>query len=49
MTNCNNRPDCPCPFCTARRKRHEEGRSESEQQNQLAEDFLNAYAATVGK
>lgn len=43
-SKCTNRPDCSCDFCTRRNARHAEGKSEKEEQNQLAEDFLRSYS-----
>lgn len=44
---CNNRPDCPCPFCVQVRKELAEGSSPKDQEDKVLQDFLSAYAATV--
>ena len=42
-SKCTSRPDCPCDFCVKVRAEIAEGRSEKDQENQLAEDFLRSF------
>ena len=46
MTGAKNaaRPDCPCDFCVRVRAEIAEGRSENDEQNKIAEDFLRSYS-----
>ena len=41
--NCTSRPDCSCNFCTRLREKHASGKSEKEELNRAAEDFLRSY------
>jgi hypothetical protein len=43
---CTSRPDCPCDFCVRVRAEIAEGRSEKDEQNKIAEDFLRSYSQT---
>jgi hypothetical protein len=43
---CTSRPDCPCDFCIRVRAEIAEGRSEKDEQNKIAEDFLCSYLLT---
>jgi hypothetical protein len=45
-SKCTSRPDCPCDFCVRIRAEIAEGRSEKDNENQLAEDFLRSYLQT---
>jgi hypothetical protein len=45
-SKCTSRPDCPCDFCVRIRAEIAEGRSEKDQEDQLAEDFLRSYSQT---
>jgi hypothetical protein len=45
-SKCTCRPDCPCDFCVRVRAEIEEGRSEKDEQNKIAEDFLRSYSQT---
>jgi hypothetical protein len=45
-SKCTSRPDCPCDFCVRVRTKIAEGRSEKDNENQLAEDFLRSYSRT---
>jgi hypothetical protein len=44
VTVCTSRPDCSCDFCINLRAKHAEGRSEKDEENRLAEDFLRSYS-----
>ena len=43
-SKCTSRPDCPCDFCVRVRAEIAEGRSEKDEQNKIAEDFLRSYS-----
>ena len=45
-SKCTSRPDCPCDFCVGVRAEIAEGRSEKDEQNKIAEDFLLSYSQT---
>ena len=45
-SKCTSRPDCPCAFCVRVRAEIAEGRSEKDNENQLAEGFLRSYSQT---
>jgi hypothetical protein len=45
-SKCTSRPDCPCDFCVRVRAEIAEGRSEKDEQNKIAEDFLRSYSQT---
>ena len=47
-SKCTSRPECPCDFCVRVRVRAKiaEGRSEKDEQNKVAEDFLRSYSQT---
>jgi hypothetical protein len=45
-SKCTSRPDCPCDFCVRVHAEIEEGHSEKDKENQLAEDFLRSYSQT---
>jgi hypothetical protein len=45
-SKCTSRPDCPCDFCVRVRAEIAEGRSEKDEQNKIAEDFLRRYSQT---
>jgi hypothetical protein len=45
-SKCTSRPDCPCDFCVRVRAEITEGRSEKDEQNKIAEDFLRSYSQT---
>ena len=45
-SKCTGRPDCPCDFCVRVRTEIEEGRSDKDEQNKTAEDFLRSYSQT---
>jgi hypothetical protein len=45
-SKCTSRPDCPCDFCVRVRAKIAEGRSEKDEQNKIAEDFLRSYSRT---
>jgi hypothetical protein len=49
MTLCTSRPDCPCEFCVSLRAKHAEGRSEKDEENRLAEEFLRSYSTRALK
>jgi hypothetical protein len=46
-SNCTSRPECPCDFCVRVRAEIAEGRSEKDEQNKIAEDFLRNRAAEI--
>jgi hypothetical protein len=48
-SKCTSRADCPCDFCVALRAKHAEGRSEKDEENQLAEEFLRSYSTRAVK
>jgi hypothetical protein len=41
-----SRPNCPCDFCVRVRAEIAEGRSEKDEQNKIAEDFLRSHSQT---
>jgi hypothetical protein len=43
-SKCTSRPDCPCDFCARLRAKIAGGRSEKDEQNKIAEDFLRSYS-----
>jgi hypothetical protein len=43
-SKCTSRPTCPCDFCVRVRAEIAEGRSEKDEQNKIAEDFLRSYS-----
>jgi hypothetical protein len=43
-SECTSRPDCPCDFCGGLRAKTTGGRSEKDEQNKIAEDFLRSYS-----
>ena len=45
-SKCTSRPDCPCDFCARLRAKHNGGRSEKDEQNKIAEDFLRSFSVT---
>jgi hypothetical protein len=45
-SKCTSRPACPCDFCVRVRAGIAEGRSEKDEQNKIAEDFLRSYSQT---
>jgi hypothetical protein len=45
-SKCTSRPDCPCDFCVRARAEIAEGRSEKDEQNKIAENFLLSYLQT---
>ena len=45
-SKCTSRPDCPCDFCVRVRAEIAEGRSEKDEQNKIAEDFLRSHLQT---
>ena len=44
MTECTSRPSRPCDFCCRFREKHTTCRSEKDNENQFAEDFLRSYS-----
>jgi hypothetical protein len=43
-SKCTSRSHCPCDFCVRVRVEIAEGRSEKDEQNKIAEDFLRSYS-----
>jgi hypothetical protein len=48
-SKCTSRPDCPCDFCGGLRAKIAGGRSEKDEQNKIAEDFLRSYSQACGE
>jgi hypothetical protein len=46
-SKCTRRPDCPCDFCVKVRAEIAEGKTEKDEQNTLAEDFLRSYSQKI--
>ena len=42
-SKCTSRPDCPCDFCIKVRAEIAEGRTEKDEQDKLAEDFIAGF------
>jgi hypothetical protein len=45
-SKCTSGLDCPCDFCGGLRAKITGGRSEKDEQNKIAEDFLRSYSQT---
>ena len=45
-SKCTSRAECPCDFCVRLCAEIAEGRSEKDEQNKIAEDFLRSYLQT---
>jgi hypothetical protein len=45
-SKCTSRPDCPCDFCVRVHAKIAGARSEKDEQNKIAEDFLRSYSQT---
>jgi hypothetical protein len=48
-TVCTSRPDCPCEFCANLRVKHEGGKSEKDEENRLAEEFMQLWNSIPDK
>ena len=46
-SKCTSRPDCPCDFCVRVRAEIAKGRSEKDEENKIAEDFLRSYSLSA--